>query len=161
MTKKSDELADQLAELDAKAAELEQAEAAAESGLKKNEIRGQRWRIEEQRLRLVGEHDQALAAEVRQAAEATELSILRRDTAGAVTAIEADVASIQAATDAVLAGFAEVDTEIKALVTQMRDISKRAGRLYPQCEKFGLAPPRVALTPAIRAFGKLGADYRI
>lgn len=162
---KSEELQQQIDDLDAKATELKEAEAEAEAiernGPKMNMIRGQRLGLDQRRRALVEERDQALTSEAREQAEANKLIGLRADHPDIVASLESDVASIQAKVDAILAGFVEVDTEIKALVAQMRDVVKQADGLHTDCATYGIAPPRVQLTPTIRAFGKLGSEYKV
>ena len=157
----SEELQRRIDALDAKATELAEAEAATDSGSKKDDIKAQRWRIEVKRRSLARDLDQALAAEGQRQAEAANLADLRRDNADTVAQVEADVAACQAAADDMLARFAEVDTEVRLLFGQLRSVEARANELYPQCEKWGVTPVHVALTDAIRNYHKLGAEYRL
>ena len=157
----SEELQQRTDDLDAKAAELEAAETAANSGSKKDDIKAQRWRIEVKRRSLARDLDQALASHDRHEVEAKEIATLRTDNADTVAQVEADVAACQAEADDVLARFAEVDTEVRQLFARLRGVQARASELYPQCEKWGVTPVHVALTDAIRNYHRLGADYRL
>ena len=89
------------------------------------------------------------------------LATFRRDNAGAVTALETDVAAWQADADAILAALGDLDTEAKALFVQLRDVAKRANELNAACQICGVPQVRVALTDAIRNYQKLGAAYRV
>ena len=156
----SEELQQRIDDLDAKLAELAEAEAAADSGSKKDDIKAQRWRIEVRRRSLARDLDQALASQDRHEVEAKEIATLRADNADTVSQVEADVAACQAEADDVWARFAEVDTEVRQLFARLRGVQARASELYPQCEKWGVTPVHVALTDAIRNYHRLGADYR-
>ena len=157
----SEELQQRIDDLDAKAAELAEAEAAADSGSKKDDIQAQRWRIEVKRRSLARDLDQALASLDRHEVEAREIATLRADNADAVADLELDVASTQAEADRIVARFDELDTEAKALFARLRGVQARATELYPQCEKWGVTPVRVVLSDAIRDYHKLGAAYRL
>lgn len=157
----SEELQQRIDDLDAKATELAEAEAAADSGSKKDDIKAQRWRIEVKRRSLARDLDQALASHDRHEVEAKEIATLRTDNADTVAQVEADVAACQAEAEAVLARFAEVDVEVRELFDRLRDISKRANELNADCQTYGVTLVHVALTDAIRNYHKLGGDYRL
>ncbi len=157
----SEELQQRIDDLDAKLAELAEAEAAADSGSKKDDIGAQRWRIEVRRRSLARDLDQALASHDRHEVEAKEIATLRTDNADAVADLESDVASTQAEADRIVARLDELDTEAKTLFARLRGVEARASELYPQCEKWGVTPVHVALTDAIQNYHRLGVDYRL
>ena len=157
----SEGLQHRIDDLDAKETELAEAEAAAKSGSKKDDIRAQRWRIEVQRRSLARDLDQALASQDRHEGEAKEIATLRADNADTVATLEAATSACQAEAEAVLARFAEVDVEVRELFSRLRDISKRANELHADCQTYGVTLVHVALTDAIRNYHKLGGDYRL